>query len=349
MTVQAPPPKPPPKPGAPRERATSMSDTDKAQITLQALGLLNEQIEARIVHYRGDLETNAELDAVTAEVVAQLKAMQQALSPGDAVQRSPEELDRIEQEQIAVLTRLLERAFSKTDQTNLVTKHLKPIGKRIAKLFFESELHEKSKGDKEKKIHLPEQGVFYVLQRYKNRLRGEIDGFDYAGDDVRKATADLLSKVERDLQVAFLSKRSPELNGVMTIFTAVLVDFLQVHMPPRVPQMAKVTVRAAESARQRDSVGYKIRADRFPQFRANWERLFLEQMVNYCGDELLARLADSSESFLDETVKFFTDPHVYSETCAVLCDALYDFLCMEGLLDLPIDWRVTMTRAEDGA
>ncbi len=324
-----------------------MSDTDKAQITLQALGLLNEQIEARIVHYRGDLETNAELDAVTAEVVAQLKAMQSALTPDESTQRSPEELDKLEAEQIATLAHLLGRAFSKTDQTNLVTKHLKPIGKRLAKLFFESELHEKSKGDKDKTIHLAEQGVFYVLQRYKNRLRGELDGFAYADDEVRKSTVELLAKVERDLQVAFLSKRSPELNGVMTVFTAVLVDFLQVHMPPRIPQLAKVAIRAAESGRQRDSVGYKVRADRFPHFRANWERLFLEQMVNYCGDELLARLSDASESYLDETLKFFTDPHVYSETCAVLCDALYDFLCMEGMLDLPIDWRVTMSRTED--
>jgi hypothetical protein len=30
---------------------------------------------------------------------------------------------------------------------------------------------------------------------------------------------------------------------------------------------------------------------------------------------------------------------LFSETCEVLCDALYDFLCLEGFLDLPVDWR----------
>jgi hypothetical protein len=41
-------------------------------------------------------------------------------------------------------------------------------------------------------------------------------------------------------------------------------------------------------------------------------------------------------------VKFFTDPHVFSETCAVVCEQLYDFLCLEGFLDLPVDWRVSL-------
>jgi hypothetical protein len=35
---------------------------------------------------------------------------------------------------------------------------------------------------------------------------------------------------------------------------------------------------------------------------------------------------------------------VYSETCEVVCDALYDFLCLEGFLDLPVDWRVKISR-----
>ena len=324
-----------------------MSDTAKEQLTVQALGLLNEQVEARIVHYKGDLETNAELDAVTAEVVAQLKQMQAAVAPPAGANRSPEEIEKAEADQIRVLSNLLQRAFSKSDQTNLVTKHLKTIGRRVAKLFFESELHEKTKGDKEKTIYHAEQGVFYVLQRYKNRIRAELEGFDYANDETRTATLELLAKMERDLQVAFLSRRSPELNQVMNVFTTVLVDFLQEHLPPRVEQMAKLTVRTAETARQSDSVGYKIRSSVFPSFRQHWERLFLEQMVNYCGDELLTRLP-SDEEVRDETIKFFTDPHIYSETCEVICDALYDFLCLEGLLDLPIDWRVKIGRNASG-
>lgn len=350
MDRPAPPPKPrqpPPKPTGPRDRAPTVSDDDKQAITIQALGLLNEQVEARIVHYKGDLETSPELDAVTAEVVAQLKQMQAALSPSTS-ERTPDEVRKVEQQQVETLSNLLERAFAKDEQGSLITRNLKTIGRRVAKLFFESELHEKTKGDKEKTINHPEQGVFYVLQRYKNRLQAELEGFEYASEDVRKSTLDMLKKVERDLQVGFLSRRSPELNRVMNIFTSVLVDFCQQHMPPRVAAMAKNTVRASDTASQPDSVGYKIHSNRFPSFRNQWERVFLEQMVNYCSDELLSRLSEDGDGeVLDETVKFFTDPHIYSESSRVICDSLYDFLCMEGLLDLPLDWRVTLGREEN--
>lgn len=318
-----------------------MSDGQKEALAIQALGLLNEQVQARIVHYKGEMETSPELDAITAQVVAQLKAMQAAVSGDAGVQKTPEEM---EEQLTRGLGTLLPRFFS--GQTQFATRILKPIGKKIAKLFFESELHEKSKGDKDKVIHHAEQGVYYVLSRYKNRLRAELDGFEFQSPDVRQATLDLLTKTERDLQVAFLSRRSPELNRVMTIYTAVLGDFLQKHLPPRLEQMAKVTIRVSKAARRPNSVGYKVLADAFGDFRAEWERLFMQQMVFFCGDELLERLTQSSEEFQEETVKFFTDPHVFSETCAVVCEQLYDTLCLEGFLDLPVDWRVSLNSQE---
>jgi hypothetical protein len=109
--------------------------------------------------------------------------------------------------------------------------------------------------------------------------------------------------------------------------------------------MGKLAVRVSKSARRPTSVGYKVQADAFADFRAEWERLFMQQMVFFCGDELLERLtqeAESGDGLQDATVKFFTDPHVFSETCAVVCEALYDFLCLEGFLDLPVDWRVSL-------
>jgi hypothetical protein len=314
-----------------------MSDGQKEALAIQALGLLNEQVQARIVHYKSELETSPELDAITAQVVAQLKAMQAAVAGDAGGQKTPEEM---EEQQTRTLASLLPRFFS--GQTQFATRILKPIGKKIAKLFFESELHEKSKGDKDKVIHHAEQGVYYVLSRYKNRLRAELEGFEFQNAEVRQATLELLAKAERDLQVAFLSRRSPELNRVMTIYTAVLGDFLQKHLPPRLEQMSKVTIRVCKAARRPNSVGYKVLADAFADFRAEWERMFIQQMVFFCGEELLERLTQGSEAFQEETVKFFTDPHVFSETCAVVCEQLYDFLCLEGLLDLPVDWRVSL-------
>ncbi len=320
-----------------------MSQGDKDSITLRALGLLNEQVQARIVHYKGDMETSPELDAITAQVVSQLKEMQAAFA---GVARASEPPAEIEAKQMATLTQLLGRVCSDGERGNLITQNLKPIGRRVAKLFFESELHEKTKADKDKVIHHAEQGVYYVLQRYKNRIRTELDGFEYVSGDIKEMTLEQLAKIERDLQVAFLSRRSPELNRVMNIFTTVLIDFFQKHLPARLGQMAKITIRNARTAHQPNSVSYKVLPDRFQAFREEWERLLMQQMVNFCGDELMDKLGQSAGDVHEETIKFFTDPHVYSETCEVACDALYDFLCLEGFLDLPVDFRVKISRGE---
>ncbi|HEX3774621.1 MAG TPA: hypothetical protein VHV51_09165 [Polyangiaceae bacterium] len=315
-----------------------MSEGQKESLALQALGLLNEQVQARIVHYKSELETSPELDAITAQVVAQLKAMQAVASKELGQQQTPEQR---EADQLRAFTSLLARVFSPESQ--YATRILKPIGRRIAKLFFESELHEKTKGDKDKIIHHAEQGVYYVLTRYKNRLRAELEGFAYVSPEIRELTLQLLAKTERDLQLGFLSRRSPELNRVMTVYTGVLTDFVNKHLPPRLEQMAKVTLRVAKTAQQPNSVAYKVLVDRFPAFRAEWERVFMQQMVFFCGDELVERLTQADEAFRDETTKFFTDPHMFSESCAVMCQELYDLLCLEGFLDLPVDWRVSLS------
>src|SRR5262245_871624 len=127
-----------------------MSDGQKEALAIQALGLLNEQVQARIVHYKSELETSPELDAITAQVVAQLKAMQAAVASDTSSRQTPEEM---EEQQTRAVSGLLARFFSA--QTNFATRILKPIGKKIAKLFFESELHEKSKGDKDRVIFHP--------------------------------------------------------------------------------------------------------------------------------------------------------------------------------------------------
>jgi hypothetical protein len=320
-----------------------MTAGEKHDITAQALGLLDEQLEARIVHYKADLETSPELDAITAQVVAQLKAMQASMVREPTARQSPEV---IEAQHVRTLTTLLGRVFPADGNSNFVGQNLKPIGRRIAKLFFESELHEKTKGDKDKVIHHAEQGVYYVLQRYKNRLRAELEGVEYVDAEIKELTLSTLAKIERDLQVAFLSRRSPELNRVMSIFTSVLTDFFAHHLPPRVEQIAKVVIRAARTAQNPNSVPYKVLPDAFSDFRHQWERVLMEQMVNFCGDELMAQLTRETQALRDETVRFFTDPHVFSETCEVICDKIYDFLCLEGFLDLPVDWRVQLVRAE---
>jgi hypothetical protein len=319
-----------------------MSAGQKEELALQALGLLQEQVQARIVHYKGEMETNAELDAITAQVVAQLKAMQAVAGKEATAERNEDEIEAKHAKTLAVL---LAKVFSSESQ--FTSRMLKPLGRRVAKLFFESELHEKSKGgDREKVIHHAEQGVYYVLGRYKNRLRAELEGFEFIDQEIKQNSLDLLAKFERDLQVGFLSRRSPELNKVMTVYAAVVSEFLRDYLPPRLEAMAKNTIRAANTARRPNSISYKVLADAFPDFREQWERVFMEQMINCCGDELAARLTQGDAEYRDETVRFFSDPHVYSESAEVVCQELYDFLCLEGFLDLPVNWRVSHQQEE---
>src|SRR5580692_6538313 len=97
MTTQgAPPPprKPPPLP--PRARIAAplphsripnappaiptaegvMSTGAKMSLADIAMQLRDEQLVARVVHYKAELATNSELDAITAQVVAELQLLQ---------------------------------------------------------------------------------------------------------------------------------------------------------------------------------------------------------------------------------------------------------------------------------
>jgi hypothetical protein len=338
--TDAPRPKPPPLPSRGRRRGDpALTDSQKTELAFAALGLMNEQIQARIVHYRADLATSPELDAVTAQVVAQLRIMQsKAVSRGEASLSAAD----TEARQIQTLSSLLGRLFAPGSE--FVARVLTPVGRRVARLFFESELHERSKGDKDKLIHMPEQGVYYVLQRYERRLRAEIEGFGYEPAEVQRDTLLLLTKIQNDLKVAFLSRRSPELTSVMSIYTSVLTEFLEEHLPPRLEDMAAHTIRAAKTAHHPGSLPYKIRAESFPEFRREWERGFVEQMVFFCGDALLSEIERTGSNFREETVKFFTDPHMFSDACDVLCEEMYEFLCLEGFVDLPLDFRVARDR-----
>jgi hypothetical protein len=309
-------------------------------ISVEALGLLSEQLSARVVHYRADLETNAELDAITAQVVAQVRAIQNEASLGAITPRS---VESIELEQAETLARLIQRLLTPRGGTGEFLSHwISPVGKRVAKLFFESELHERSYGGKERVIRSSAQGMYYVLARYANRLRADLEGFDYQDPEVRDGTFERLDKLATELRTEFLSRRSPELQRVMGILTEVLTEFLSKVIACDRTTIAQRVITESHVARMPNSVGYKIARDGFLAFRAAWEKEWIERWVTYASERFVSELHASDEPFLEETIRFFTDPHLYSETAAVLCEAVYDFLCQEGFLDLPLDWRVQM-------
>jgi len=337
-------PRRPPPPSA-RKTALGLSQQEQQLLAVEALGLLSEQIESRIVHYRADLETNAELDAITAQVVTQLKAMQAKVGVATARRRTPETIER---EQIDAFAGLLQKLLGPGHLGEFVTQMIRPLGRRVARLFFESEIHQPKASEKDRSIRFAEQGMFYLLSRYHHRMRAELEGFEYATPEVKAQTLELVDKIERDYKTAFLSRRSRELHRVMTVLTAVLSEFLERVLLASAEALATRVIRVARTSSHETSVGYRIGADAFPDFRRACEKELVEQVVTHVSRDLLARLADAKEAYLEETIAFFTTPQIYSTIVEVMCDTLYDALHQQGFLDLPLDWRLQKSSADPG-
>ena len=307
----------------------------KNQIAEMALGLLEEQVQARIVHYKAELETNPELDAITAQVVAQLREMQ-----GQASVDGKGDKNTIRAAHEKTLGDLLTKCFRAEGLTLLLEKRLKEIHRKLARQFFQSELHDKTRGKDGagKVIQHGEQAMFYLLVRYEHRMKNELAGFDYASDEVKERSFELLAKLAKDMQDAFLSRRSTELKRIVAAFHSVLVDFLCKQLPPTVRDLAQEIIAQSGSWEGR-AYAYKITSDAFPRFRGAFERRFMTRLVGFAEDQLHARLVDTAGTVQGETIQFITNPHVFSMICGEICDGVYEYLCNEGFLDMPPDYR----------
>lgn len=339
-----PPPRPPlatPKPGE------STSQALKDHITTMALGILEEQVQARIVHYKADLETNPELDAITAEVVASLKQLQATV--GASEPQAPVDRDAVRESHERLLASLLQRLFRADGPTLLMEKRLKAIHKKLARLFFESELHEKTRGQDgaTKVIQHGEQAIFYLLVRYENRLKNELSHFEFASDDVKERAFDLLARIAREMQEAFLARRSSELKRIVTVFHGVLVDFLCKQLAPVAGELAREVIGQAGTWEGR-AVAYKVQSSAFSRFRGAFERRLMVRLVGFAEDELVGRLADTAGAAREEAIAFITDPRIFSMICGELSEGAYEFLCNEGFLDMPPDWRAATMPAPVG-
>ena len=321
-------------PGATVARGEAMSQAIKDQICEMALGLLEEQVQARIVHYRADLQTNPELDAITAEVVASLKEIQAHATHVNTGR------DALRDAHVKLLRGLLERIFRPAAPSLLIEKRMREIHRKLARLFFQSELHEKTSGNDShtKVIQHGEQAVFYLLLRYKNRLETELDGFDYGEAEIKERAFELLARFGKEMQDGFLGRRSSELKRIVKVFQGVLVDFFCKHISPAAAAIAEEVIVQSASFEGR-AFAYKITAEAFPRFRAAFERRMMVRLIGFAEDQLLSHLADTAGAEREETVRFVTDPRVFSMIVGEVSEGVYEFLCNEGFLDLPVDWR----------
>ena len=306
-----------------------------------AMILREEQVKARIVHYKAELETNAELDAITAEVVAELQMLQAKV----AKVQGPEDRTTMEAEQIKTLQMLLGRLFRTDSPSVVIEQRTQDIARRMMKLFFESALHDRvsaAQKTKLKTIQYPEQGVFYVLHRYENRFQAELESFAYDDAEVKVRTLELLTRMTNELRVDFLTRRSPELKRLLGMTQKALVEFLMRGLPPHTKRIAEEVIKEAQTAEQANSVGYKVLPGAFPAFRQAFERRFMKVLVENMEPKLVAELNASEDAFRDDTVAFVQSPEIYSEMCQLVCDGVYEFLCNEGFLELPSDWRTAI-------
>ncbi len=313
------------------------ADTD--ELASLAMVLREEQIQARIVHYKAELDTSPELDAITARVVEQLKQLQAHASQE---RRAPWSAEVVEGEQAEGLASLLGRVFRKGAPSVLVEHNLKNVTRRLTRMFFESELAERVDDDRPKArlMRDPEQALYFLLRRYENRMLAELEGFTFVDDEVRRKTFDSLQEMTNEFRVSFLSRRSPELKRLISTLQEVLLDFFQNALPAALPEFSAEVVQLSGSAREPEAHGYKVSHTAFPGFRQAFERRFLERLVDYVRPNLTRRMPAGAEGgFRDETIAFAQSPRIYSDVCSLFCDAAYDFLCNEGFLDLPVDWR----------
>ena len=345
------PPPPPPKravgapPPLPAPPARATPDVSPGRITnTQALidaassaaHLRDEQLQARVRYYNQDLQTNAELDAVTAQVVEELRALGKVVAEQKPVSRPAAE---VEIELIQELRTCLEKLFTGT-RKKLLTKKIEEVQRRITQLFFNSELYARL-AESSKDIPAatwPEQVLYFAIKRQETAILAEIDALPVSDPSVRARAHEEIDRYLKQLTSEFLGKTTPELERLLAIYKEVLTQFFGEVFPGELGDFAWEVIKKSRVAHGTD-LGYKITADRFHAFREAFDQKFLEHLVLNVQDPISKRAAAEAGNFRDATRDFVADPHIHAEICAVINDALYDYLHGEGFLDLPTDWK----------
>jgi hypothetical protein len=354
-TMGAPPPlppravrKPPALPGgAPAPVPTEdgmMSTRAKMSLAEMALALRDEQLQARIVHYKADLQTSPELDAITAQVVAELQSLQKAHAVTATPSSPPADRSQIEIELIANLRTILGRLFRPDKLASTIQRKLSEVSKRFARLFFASELHEKmgAGGTEAKAMRHGEQALFHALSQAQPALVQKLDSLTYTSPEVEARAKEMLDDLIKEYRNQFLGRTTPELNNLVKILNEVLHRFFTVELPPFIGELAWEVVREARLADSRVRAGYKVSADAFPSFRKAFEKNFLQRLVAFCEDAMLVSVRDRKDKFRAETLRFVAEPQIFTDVCELIGDAVYDTLYNDGFLDLPADWRARL-------
>jgi hypothetical protein len=326
-----------------------MTAAAKISLTDIALQLRDEQLEAKVIHYKAELATNAELDAITAQVITELQTLQAAARQAP-VSRPFMETDRakIEGELIQNLTEMLARVFKRGRLATLIERKLGEVAKRFARLFFESELGDKVRGSKDelKAMRYADQALYQAIMKSEDVLLKTLRELPYTQPEVRDRAEEAFAALVKRLRNDFLARTTPELNLLVKYLNEVLSQFFKDELPPILGELARAVVKEARLADANTISGYKISSSAFPVFRKAFERQFLHRLVPFTEDEMLSRVRETTGQFRSETIRLIATPAIFSEVCEVICDAVYDMLYNDGFLDLPSDWRKRLASSD---
>lgn len=334
---------PPKKPAAPEPTPEGfMSTHAKMSLADVAMALRDEQLQAQVVHYKAELETNSELDAITAQVVKELQELQAAARAQQPGSMPPtEDRAQLEIALIQSLKEMLGRIFRPGKLATINERNLGEVAKRFARTFFASELHEKLRGssDELKAMRYSEQALYHAFARVQDQIIAHLDTYTYVSPNVQERAKERFAEMTKELRNHFLARTTPELNVLVKYLNEVLVQFFTKELPPMLGELSWEVVKEAKLADAKTLGGYKISASAFPIFRQAFERRFLQRLVPFVEDEMLSRVRDSMGQFRSETIRFVADPSIFSDVCEVICESVYDMLYNDGFLDLPNDWR----------
>lgn len=315
-----------------------VSARQKMDLAQAALKLRDEQVSARVVFFEPEQKTNAELDKITESVIAELRAIQSVRGPTNpGVKR-----DRAGELAHALKGRL-ESLLDPRRGTFLRAK-LDTLSRRITTLFFEAALGHHATPDElaARVISLPEQALYYAVARNKAQIVDDLQSLNYDSEEVYNDALDRLARLEKELQISLLARKAPELEKLLPVVIEVFTEFLTERFRAGLAEFTREVVAATDVARNEQTGSVRIEAKWFQRFREVFERGFLERMVMDVQEPLITRL-DAMEAdehvFHTETLDFIADPRVFSVVCGVMCDAFYDALHSDGLLDLPPEWR----------
>jgi hypothetical protein len=323
-----------------------MTTAAKMSLAEFALALRDEQLEAKVVHYKAELETSPELDAVTAQVIAELQDLQAAARRSPPSKPPPmDDRAQLEIELIQSLKTMLMRIFRPGKLATTIERKLGEVAKRFARVFFESELHDKIRGSASelKAMRFPEQALYHALVRFQDPILAQLDRYQFASPKTAARAKEHFHGLVKELRNDFLSRTTPELNLLVKYLNEVLTAFFTEELPPMLGELAWEVVKEARLAHARTTAGYKISATAFAKFRQAFERRFLQRLVPFVEDAMLERVRTGAQEFRAETIRLVADPLIFSDVCEVTCDAVYDMLYNDGFLDLPNDWRARLS------